>query len=208
MTSAPSRPPLTPRKRPSQRRSEATVDAILEAAVRILAAGGPGAASARRIAEVAGVSVGSLYQYFPNREAVLAELVRRRADAVAGAVSAACEGASGDPGEAARAVVAAFVAEKRRELPRSRAHALVLSLVDGRRVLAEAARRVEGAFAAMLERASGRPLAPAERARVGVALAAVEGAVAATLETDPDRIADPEFDAALVRILLGALDLR
>jgi AcrR family transcriptional regulator len=184
------------------------VDAILEAAVRVLAAEGPAAATARRIAEVAGVSVGSLYQYFPNREAVLAELVRRRAEAVAGAVCAACEGASGAPADAARGVVAAFVAEKRRELPRSRAHALVLALVDGRRILADAAARVEGAFAAMLARTAGRPLTPAERTRVGVAVAAVEGAVAATLETDPDRISDPEFEAALLRILLGALDLR
>lgn len=67
----------TPRKSPVQARSRATVEAILEAAARILETGGLAAATTNRVAERAGVSIGSLYQYFPSRDAILAELVRR-----------------------------------------------------------------------------------------------------------------------------------
>src|SRR6185436_5530527 len=66
-----------PRKRPSQARSHATVDAIVDAAARVLVAGGYGSFTTNRVAARAGVSVGSLYQYFPNKEALLAELKAR-----------------------------------------------------------------------------------------------------------------------------------
>lgn len=55
----------------------ATVDAILEGAARILARDGWTKASTNRIAEAAGVSVGSLYQYFPSKEAIAVELLKR-----------------------------------------------------------------------------------------------------------------------------------
>ena len=69
--------PVNPRKRPAQSRSRATVEAILEAATRILRDEGLSAVNTNRVAERAGVSVGSLYQYFPSRAAILSELVRR-----------------------------------------------------------------------------------------------------------------------------------
>lgn len=67
---------LKPRKTPVQGRSKATCDAVLEAAARILVEEGRQALTTNRIAERAGVSVGSLYQYFPGKEAILAELLR------------------------------------------------------------------------------------------------------------------------------------
>ncbi len=66
-----------PKKRPKQARSQATFEAILEATTRVLSNEGRARLTTNRVAEVAGVSVGSLYQYFPNREALLAELRRR-----------------------------------------------------------------------------------------------------------------------------------
>lgn len=73
-----------PRKRPRQERSEATVDAILEAAARVLATEGYEAATTNAIAKAAGTSVGSLYQYFPSKDAIAVELLRRfRADRIA-----------------------------------------------------------------------------------------------------------------------------
>jgi len=67
----------TPRKLPQQDRSKMTVDAILTATARILTEEGYDTASTNRIAELAGVSIGSLYQYFPNKEALVASLIER-----------------------------------------------------------------------------------------------------------------------------------
>jgi AcrR family transcriptional regulator len=72
------RKPLTkPRKHASQDRSRATVDALIEATARILVREGFDKASTNRIAEKAGVSVGSLYQYFPGKEALVAAVMER-----------------------------------------------------------------------------------------------------------------------------------
>lgn len=65
---------LTPRKAPRQARSRATVDAILDAAARVLVQRGYAATTTNAVAEVAGVSVGSLYQYFPNKDSLIAAL--------------------------------------------------------------------------------------------------------------------------------------
>lgn len=66
-----------PRKAASQERSRATVDALVEATARILVKEGFDKASTNHIAEVAGVSVGSLYQYFPTKESLVAAVVER-----------------------------------------------------------------------------------------------------------------------------------
>src|SRR5487761_943127 len=66
-----------PRKLASQERSRATVDALLEATTRVLIKEGYDRASTNRIAEVAGVSIGSLYQYFPSKEALVAAVIDR-----------------------------------------------------------------------------------------------------------------------------------
>lgn len=69
---------ITPRKIPKQARARATCDAILEAAARILAEDVYERLNTNRIAEVAGVSIGTLYQYFPNKQAILTEIIRRK----------------------------------------------------------------------------------------------------------------------------------
>src|ERR1700704_3667811 len=80
------RPATKPRKNASQERSRATVDALVEATARILVREGFDKASTNRIAEVAGVSVGSLYQYFPSKEALVAALIDRHNQEVMHAV--------------------------------------------------------------------------------------------------------------------------
>lgn len=68
---------LSPRKTPVQARSRATVDALLEATADILIRRGYGKLTTNRIADRAGVNIASLYQYFPSKEAIVAELRRR-----------------------------------------------------------------------------------------------------------------------------------
>jgi AcrR family transcriptional regulator len=81
--------PLAPRKAPLQRRSAATVEAILEAAARILETAGFGGYTTNAVAQLAGVSIGSLYQYFPNRDALTAALIERETAGLLIAVRAA-----------------------------------------------------------------------------------------------------------------------
>ena len=71
------RPLTNPRKAASQERSRATVDALVEATARILVREGFDKASTNRIAQKAGVSIGSLYQYFPTKEALVAAVIDR-----------------------------------------------------------------------------------------------------------------------------------
>ncbi len=73
----PGNDPLSPRKQPRQRRSRETLKAILDAAARVFAERGYSGGTTNRIAEVAGVSIGSLYEYFPNKDSVLVALAER-----------------------------------------------------------------------------------------------------------------------------------
>jgi AcrR family transcriptional regulator len=72
--------PLNPRKSPKQQRSRATVEAILEATARVLVEDGFAKTSTNRIAKVAGVSVGSLYQYFPSKQSLVMALCERHCE--------------------------------------------------------------------------------------------------------------------------------
>ena len=84
-SATPEKPRLQARKQPLQARSAATVGVILEAAARILEERGLTGLNTNLVAQRAGVSIGSLYQYFPGKEALLAALIR---DARAGLLEA------------------------------------------------------------------------------------------------------------------------
>jgi AcrR family transcriptional regulator len=71
------RPPFHPRKKPTQSRSEDTVAAIVEAAAQVLESDGFEGFNTNAVAVRAGVSIGSLYQYFPNKDALTVALIRR-----------------------------------------------------------------------------------------------------------------------------------
>lgn len=79
------------RKEPRQERARATVEAILEAAARILGRQGWGRFTTNAVAEAAGVSIGSLYQYFPNKLALVEAILRRHLDDVLSALRFADE---------------------------------------------------------------------------------------------------------------------
>jgi AcrR family transcriptional regulator len=70
----------TPRKRPRQARSKVTVDTILAATARVLVKHGFDGLTTNAVADLAGVSIGSLYQYFPNKEALVAALIERHVE--------------------------------------------------------------------------------------------------------------------------------
>ena len=99
-----------PRKQASQQRSRATVDALIEATARILVREGFDAVSTNRIAEQAGVSVGSLYQYFPGKEALVAAVIDRHHRELMQVVRGALAEVASDPiEEAVRKLVAVAI---------------------------------------------------------------------------------------------------
>src|ERR1700691_6806419 len=71
------RRPWIRRRKPSQERAKVTVDGMLDAAVKLLKRGGASSVTTNRIAETAGVSIGSVYQYFPNKNALFIALHAR-----------------------------------------------------------------------------------------------------------------------------------
>ena len=82
-------PPLPqPRRMPRQARSKALVEAILEATARVLAERGYAGTNTNLVAERAGVSVGSVYQYFPNKDSLLTALHERHAAQISAAIDA------------------------------------------------------------------------------------------------------------------------
>lgn len=102
----------SPRKLPQQDRSRMTVEAILEATTHILTEEGYDKANTNRIAERAGISIGSLYQYFPNKESLMAALMDQHSNEIAALVESKLQNLFDVPPEVAipeliRAVIAA-----------------------------------------------------------------------------------------------------
>lgn len=95
------KPQTRPRKSASQQRSQITVDALIEATARILVREGYDKASTNRIAAVAGVSIGSLYQYFPSKEALVAAVIERHTRQLSDVIRAALARVLTSPLEAA-----------------------------------------------------------------------------------------------------------
>jgi AcrR family transcriptional regulator len=70
------------RRQPTQKRAQETVNAILDAVIRLLKRGGASSITTNSIAEAAGVSIGSVYQYFPNKRAIFIALHERHIEQV------------------------------------------------------------------------------------------------------------------------------
>jgi AcrR family transcriptional regulator len=128
--SMPRKRSTTPRKLPQQDRSRITVEAILEATARILTEDGYDKANTNLIAERAGVSIGSLYQYFPNKESLMAALMEQHSQEIAEIVESKLNRLFDAPPETAipelvKAVIAAHAIAPRlhqvlnEEIPRS-----------------------------------------------------------------------------------------
>lgn len=106
------------RRTPQRARSEATVAAIFEATTRILRRGGREAFNTNRVAEIAGISVGTLYGYFPDKQAILLAMARQELNAAREHVEAALLDMNSDVHPARRAVRALMEAYRKGGKPR------------------------------------------------------------------------------------------
>ncbi|HME24095.1 MAG TPA: TetR/AcrR family transcriptional regulator [Acetobacteraceae bacterium] len=142
---------LRPRKTPRQARSEATVDAIFEATIQVLLTAGARRLTTTRVAERAGVSAGTLYQYFPHKQALLYAVLQQHLETVVQAVEAVCRKCQGQPiARMADGLVTAYVDAKTTRADASRALYLVAAELDTADLLDSISKRIHGATAALL----------------------------------------------------------
>lgn len=192
------------RKKPEQARAVQTVEAIFEATAQLVERGEN--ATTNRIAEHAGVSIGSIYQYFPNGTAILAAMAERERGRVSEAIKGVLE--TLDPGDpepairlALRALLDAFSSRQklRRKILLSllpvyaaevHAHFLESVIVEISEVLR---RRAQGRF---------RPLDGTAELVLG---GAVLGAVRSAVLSEKQDLGDPLFEDELVRLVVGFL---
>ena len=147
---------LTARKRPRQSRAVITVEAIFEATIQVLLREGLQRLTTTRVAERAGVSVGTLYQYFPHKKALLYALNERYLDLVAERVEAACLECRGSTTEAmVEALVTAYWQAKTERSEVTRALYRSAVELDNEALISAFARRMDAATMAMLESAPG-----------------------------------------------------
>jgi AcrR family transcriptional regulator len=196
---------LNPRKKPQQRRSRATIDTIFEAAIQFLLANGLDGITTLQIAERAGVSVGSLYQYFPNKRALLAAVVKRHVGEVADATIAACQSAHGKPmADMCALMMAAFVDAKTRRPDVSRALYLPSAAVDADAIVKEESARCVLAVHDMLVTASDARFAQ-PRLVSGFLVASIVGPTRATIEAGGNRDTFERLKQHLTALCVGYL---
>jgi AcrR family transcriptional regulator len=146
---------LKPRKRPVQARSETTVAALFEASIQVLQAVGYRNFTTTRVAERAGVSIGTLYQYFPNRQALITSVIERYLDERISTIEQHCrELRAKTLDEIANGFVDAVIAAKWARIEVARALHEPLADVGGAELVRAAAARTAGAVAEVLHSCS------------------------------------------------------
>lgn len=177
---------------PRQGRSRATVDAILEAAAQVLEAKGSPGFTTDAVATRAGVSIGTLYRYFADKQAILTALAWREKARVDGAVLKALSEPDGTLAPDRAAIRAFLQAFDGRTGVRRAALQTLMETAD--------ASELTNAFAPMeaqMRDAQGKSLPPL---RAFVLSRALHGAMRAAVMERPELLADPEFENELVRL--------
>src|SRR5262249_38447149 len=141
-----------PRKTPVQARASVTVEAISEAAIQVLLSQGIDRLTTTRVADRAGVSVGTLYQYFPNKHSLLFGVLEDHLEEVAAAVEAACEHARYKPlHDMIKLVIEAFVDAKMQRTDVSVALYQVSANIGGPMLVKRITQRLHKAIEGMLD---------------------------------------------------------
>jgi AcrR family transcriptional regulator len=174
-----------PRKTPVQARSTVTVEAISEATIQVLLSHGAERLTTTRVAERAGVSVGTLYQYYPNKQSLLFAVLEHHMNNVAARVEAACEGACHKPlCEMIREMVEAFVDAKMERADISVALYRVSADVGGPALIKRVSQRSRKAVGEMLQTAPNVKFPP-DKFAIDIMLSAMAGAMRSLLEVGP-----------------------
>jgi AcrR family transcriptional regulator len=192
------------RKQPVQTRSRATTDALLEATLQVLIRDGYTHLTTTRVAERAGVSVGTLYQYFPDKRSLVTALKVRYFGLMVGAVDAALSAdGSADLGALLRRALLALVGVKREHLALTKALRGPMADTEGISFLRETLEQFVAVLAPRLRRAL--PGARQVEARAAILVAALEGAMSHAVHTNPEWLSEAWFVDDLVSLSVGYL---
>jgi AcrR family transcriptional regulator len=176
---------LEPRKTPLQARSTVTVKAISEATIQVLLSHGADRLTTTRVAQRAGVSVGTVYQYYPNKQSLLFAVLENHLTNVMATVEAACESACHKPlAEMIREMVEAFVDAKLDRADISVALYQVAADAGGPALIKPINQRSRKTVEAMLETASDIK-SPPDKFAIDIMLSAMAGAMRSLLEAGP-----------------------
>lgn len=198
---------LDPQRRtPNQARAKETVEAIFEATARILQTEGRGGLNTNRVAELAGVSIGTLYSYFPNKDAIILAMARRETEAVRASVEKALiddlERTAESP---VRLAVRALIKGYGR---RNKARRILMETLIASGHSDEIAEPVQAIADLIAERGAqllpkgARPVSPIA---LFVLTRAVDGVVRAATYEDAKFIASADFEDELTHVVLGLL---
>jgi AcrR family transcriptional regulator len=195
------------RKQPSQQRSRVTVDAILEATSRILVDDGYASLTTTRVAELAGVGVGTLYQYFPRKEALVVALLEANLARMEAAVMAAASRVDEDATLAERldAVIDAFVTAKAQRPELSQALRRQLPQVEGDPLVRAMMRRMRALVRRLLEAHADELVGVDLDLAATMLTTSIEGAVSAVLDLSPSLLRKRELRDALHALARGYL---
>ena len=196
---------VEPRKSPRQARARDTVDTILRATAQVLAADGYAKASTNRVAQVAGVSVGSLYQYFPNKDAlVLAVAEDHSRKMLELLVETAERYRDGSLADGVRHLVRGMIAAHAidHQLHRALVQQLLHLGFDHFQVVQDQVRQL---VAGWLELRRDQVRVADPRITAFVLVSTVENVVHAAVFEDPALLQNPAFEAELVRLVLRYL---
>lgn len=157
------------------------MEAISEATIQVLLSHGADRLTTTRVAERAGVSVGTLYQYYPNKQSLLFAVLEDHLETVSAAVEAACEHARHKPlSEMVREVVEAFVDAKMERTDISMALYRISADVGGPALVKRVDQRSRKALEAMLQ--TGLDTEPPDKFAIDTMFAAMAGATRSVLE--------------------------
>ncbi len=200
------RPPLKPRKQPVQARSTASVEAIIEATIQVLLRDGRGLLTTSKVAARAGVSVGSLYQYFPNKSSLLQAALRAHLERVYGAVSSTCARLHGKPLRAmGSSLVAEFLEAKFEHIEMSLALYRISDDLEGAAIARSMGRQSVEAIAAMLHSSPDRFNAEPEAA-ASMLFAVMAGTSRRMLESADPVAARHNLEPELQRMVAAYLN--
>ena len=194
---------LAARKQPRQDRSRATVDAIIEAAVELLEHEGYERLTTTRVAERAGVSVGSLYQYFPNKDSIVRALKARTLEGLQAALAEALAASDDlDLEGKVRALVTALLREKSRH-PRLGGELIrLMDRLQGDAMLVQVTNGARSLLRRLLEAHRDEVVADIDGATF-LLVHGIQGVLDAVVRDPRGRFDDPALHESLVRLVLG-----